>query len=601
MNTTHRAWKKQVHALANDADALLPWAILAIFIIAFLSLLRSSGNLVGGDFLMFCDKLLIGNWHLHENGFRALRYTPYFCGGTPIYNDPEDIFFSLFQLLSYVIDFRRAFDLSLTFHLVTGYLGWYLVGMDVMRIGKRWSHLLALVVVSNGFYFVHVVTGHVTFHYFPLLGALTWLLLDRRTDSGFALPLRAACMALLSTWILYGGGYIVMLYWVVLMCLAVPLELLVHGITSERSETIFYRCAICGSLVVLACLSKLVAVRSMMEHIPRTIGYWTISQLGLSEIVDSLWRWPEPGNGYFQQNHGPQERQFFLSPATLIGLLLLASSWVADIVFRHGRTQRRFAHPFLLGIFLVCYVACLWALTAGRGVLFENIHDTIPLFQSLRVGARFLYLVGLCASVGGVWGLARFLHRHAPRVEPYASLFLSVVTIASFLIAFEPFMKGNFGVHRDYNDCRNAQLEFDGGKSLHPVTTAKDGWQNFATGATGRDCPNALYQGRNPHKGALTNGRVDVITDGTYNLLNPACDAYPLENNCKPGDAIAAWDKENFELFRTGQTPPWNIGWRQRLADKLSIIAIACSFCFVVVHRKEARKLFFARHAETRA
>lgn len=577
---------------------LLPWATLEFFIISFLILLNGTGNAVGGDFMMFCDKLLIGNWHLHENGFQALRYTPYFCGGTPVYNDPEDIFFSLLQLLSYVMDFWYAFNISTAFHLFVGYIGWHAVGTDVMGIGKRWSHLLALVVVSNGFYFAHIAAGHVTFQFFPLLGCLTWLLLDRRKDSGFSLPMRAACMALLAAWILYGGGYIVMLFWTILMCLAVPLEILANGLKDARSKTIYFRCLACGSLVLIACMSKLVAVASIMRHVPRTIDYWTLNPFGIQQIVDGLWKIPVASNGTFLSSYVMHERVFFTSPATLVGLLLALSTGLAMLIRNSEKTKRRITHPLALGVFLACYVAFLWSITSGRGVLFENLRDWLPFLQSLRVGARFLYIVGICASMGGIWGMDRFFRRHAPRAERFAAPILSLLTVLLFIVSVEPFVAGKYAATRDYTECKSVQRAFNGGKSLLPVAHAKSEWHDYARGATGTACPNALYLASNPHPNALDIGPIENVSGNTYNLLNPACDAYPKENSCDPGDKIDIWDKENFDRFRRGRTTTWELGWKQELADQLSILGITFSLCFIAAHRKDARQLFLARRTD---
>lgn len=480
-------------------------------------------------------------------------------------------------------------------HIVAGYVGWYLAGRDVLGLASRWSHVLALVVVSNGFYIAHAAAGHVTFQGFTLLGALTWLLLDARKDGRFGLPLRAACMALLASWILYGGGYIVLLFWAVLMAFALPAELLRCGLRSARARILLRRVAVCGVLTLLACSSKLVAVQSIMRLLPRTVDYWRIGSFGPGGIMETLWKMPQPGAVAPFLPGDTHERLFFTSPATLIGLLLAAALAVAGTLRKGGKTRRGVAHSALLGAFVIVYAAFLWGIASGRGLTFDAVHAYVPLFRSLRVGSRFIYVIALFVSVGGVWSLARFFRRFAPRSEPFAAVFLSLLTVYCFNAALRPVINDRLTSMRDYGDCSEAQERFDQGASLPPVTSVKDGWLDYERGATGRDCPNALYMAHNPHKDVLRSGPTDAVADGAYNLLNPACAAYPEANACAPGARIDVHDTENFERFARGHAPRWNVSTRQAASDLLSLVAIAFSACLVVVRRKDARALFFAR------
>ena len=130
----------------------IPWhiVILGIFLFFFFWGLNAQYPVLGHDYFYFFPRMLEGKWHFLRQGLLPLRFAPHLCGGFPQYGNPQDLFYSLPQFLSFFLDLWTAAQLSIFIGMVLGYVGWVFFGKDVLRLTSPWSHVLALVCTANG-------------------------------------------------------------------------------------------------------------------------------------------------------------------------------------------------------------------------------------------------------------------------------------------------------------------------------------------------------------------------------------------------------------------------------------------------------------------
>lgn len=65
-------------------------------------------------------------------------------------------------------------------------------------------------------------------------------------------------------------------------------------------------------------------------------------------------------------------------------------------------------------------------------------------------------------------------------------------------------------------------------------------------------------------------GSVWDVTDGVYNIKNPACNVWPVENKCKPGDHFKVDQRNLMERYLTYKPLDFPVSERQMFADRLS-------------------------------
>ncbi len=545
---------------------LLP---LAVFIGFFFSALHARLPMIGGDFPMFFRYLIAGRWHVAHYGLAPLRYAVHLCGGMPLYGHPNDLSYSLLQALALVTDPWIAMEITVLVTLLAGYAGWYRVGKDVLKLGGPWSHVLALIVTSHGFYLMHLLVGHLNFIPMPFIGWLLWLLLSAESPR-MPLLLRASLCALLTAMILHAAGYFTLLFAGFVTVLLLPPLFVFRRQTLPAPASLLRRWAVLGGGAVLLCGSKLVAVGSLMQVFPRTTVFGTLSVTTstLLLVLRSLWSFPQDASAFRGIPWDSHENSLFLSPVVLMGLIVGTGLLFGPM--RDGMLRRR---AFVIVYSALLLEVCL-EVVQGYGVI-PLILSYLPFFSSLRVMIRFLYPFSLVFAIGGIAALRHSL-ASVPRYEKTAAAIAMAVTVVAFPLAHGSLV-GQVRLYADLHKIRKdiGRLEANHFERV-PVTTVISGNTTFL-GTTGLVCTeDALFTwAGQPQSRILSEGPTRSIREGFFNLMNPACYIYPDENGCRPGSRIAASDTANFEAFITGRPVTWNVSWAQWLADRMSLAALA--------------------------
>src|SRR5690242_3708492 len=180
---------------------------------------------VGHDYGFFIPRMLDTHLHHKLNGLSVQWYTANFGAGTPAYPNPQYIQYSLPQFLMFVVNPWTALMLSLITYAGIGFTGFYLFLRYEMGWINNAAALGASFILANGFFVDHAIAGHVGFQGFPLLGAILFLIFNKRVNSLLAGLLIGFIVAM----IVNQAGFIILIIFILSLLIVFPLIYLLRA------------------------------------------------------------------------------------------------------------------------------------------------------------------------------------------------------------------------------------------------------------------------------------------------------------------------------------------------------------------------------------
>ncbi|TSC96940.1 MAG: hypothetical protein Greene101449_1359, partial [Candidatus Peregrinibacteria bacterium Greene1014_49] len=463
--------------------------ILALFLTIFFWGLNAQYPLLGHDYFYFWPRILEGKWHFLRQGFAPLRFAPHLCGGFFQYGNPQDVFYSLPQLLSFFLPLWTATQLSIAVAMIVGYIGWVRFGRDVLELSRSWALTLAIVCTANGFFFVHIAVGHLSYFTLPLMSWMLWALFHRTRETGWLLLERAIIFAAVTGTFLYSGTHIAWFIVIPLIGIFLPMDLLLSNAFRDRVMMLLRRIVVFLPCAIALGASKLVAIWSLMHVLPRTVDFqtYTAGQNSLLFAIKSLWIAPQlPQFFTLDPINRIHEESMFTSPVALFGSILLVV-----FILKHRKLQKWKKIAVLAFAAFVTFL--ILAIVHGKGIVPQTL-QTLPLFSSLRVPERFLVILSLLTSIAGVLGCALWFQKNKGNMKnERAALIASAITVFAFATAYIPLIP-----HLEYTvpyDQIVAGLKTNPDPMKEPVQEVQDlvgvkvsDFQYFFAHATGSRC-----------------------------------------------------------------------------------------------------------------
>jgi hypothetical protein len=274
------------------------------------------------------------------------------------------------------------------------------------------------------------------------------------------------------------------------------------------------------------------------------------------------------------------DKWFLLSPVVLLGVLL-------GIFLLLVRLNKKSWHGLTV---VICstytvFLMMVFLQMASSGGYFVDLLHSMPVFASLRVFSRFIYILSLLLTMFAAVSLKYFFEKRPSMLKKGVVYAGVLVTLASFYVnnvqmvdlILQDGQVQNYDIYREsYKEVQ----QVNGWRSLSPVTNVKMGWNDVGSGSTGISCSDGLAMWADGANLSLSNkalmaGPVNEQRDGYFNMMKPACMLYPKENNCQPGDRIPISDTENFDRFRYGMKTDWRVSLQQRALNWLSFTWLA--------------------------
>jgi hypothetical protein len=563
---------------------LLGAALLLVFGLCLASLLPNRHGFLGHDYALFLPQLLAGFFWSHENGYWQVPWgTPAFCGGVPLFPNPQTPYHSLPQVLTLVADPQQAVFLSVLAFAALGYAGFYLLSRRGLGASLPASVTGAALFMFNGFFFYRMVIGHVTFHGYMLVPWIAFLLMEPPPGEGPAWPAqriaRLAAAALLVAYLLFSG----MVNGIIPALLAVLALGALHALGRGPLRPFVVGLAVALLWAAAIAAAKLHASLAYLSQFARTDyrlpGFGDLlTQLAV--LVRSLFLWPgEVANSAGMVNvHWILERHEFEYGVSLVPLLLILA--VPGMAFVRGRAPAGlrwspgdggwWPRAVLAGVLVLPLIANLYH-PAWNALL-----KTVPVVQSMsslvRLYAAYIPVVIALAVLGMDWLV------QAGRRRNGVAAACVVAAIAQFVAADDAhYQRQQFDpgpLTRSYAAVARS------GAPVPAITSLGDGRYGndaLAVGVSPMNCYEPMFGYRLEHLPGDGLSPGPMLADGrvTSRLRNPACYVFPGENGCVPGDPFPPEATTRAQAFITYGEPGWQFPMTQRLCSAISTVAAA--------------------------
>ncbi len=530
-----------------------------------------SGDLLGGDYTFFIPRLTYGYFWVIENGFTSLPwFVPGFCGGLPFYADPQVMFFSVPQMLMFLFEPQMVVLITFVLFAFLGAIGMYLL-CRALTLTPWFGLLGACLFLFNEFYLARMLAGHFTYHVFPLIPLLTWLIISSDRHRVMTLSLAGLCVA----YFVHAGA----VNFLIPAMMSVFSLLLLHYLV-KADFRVFGNLLIVGVIGFLLSLSKLSASFAFVRWFPReglSLGLFNGLQDTLIALFTSLFMSPwilldDMEIGYIVQQH---ELRFGLTMVPLF--LILFGLWrLPGLLSR--LTLSRFVALILL--ILLCLIPLLLSV---RSEVLNDVLKSLPYFREMSLAVRWIgLLIPLFIVAPVLMFAAGAEQKNRDRRVSMVVLVLSFGLLGVSHLFFEKTQDAFMYAPAQMNAAVTSVRE---GGAVPTVATivSHEGQASFSgvddrflTGGSSLICYQALFgYGLETYPiGSLIPGSVFAQRGDRFNVKNPACYLYPEENSCYPGDHFTIAQETQAARFTTNQPFRWKKPWWQLTADLVSLVSV---------------------------
>ena len=240
---------------------------------------------LGIDYSYFLPILLNGYYWFQVNGLSEIPwFTPAFCAGIPYFPNPQVMYFSVPQFLTFMFDPMLSVYITFLLFASLGFIGFYLLLRNIFSIIPEVALFGATVFLFNGFYAHRMIIGHLTYHSFMLIPLIAYFLLKLPTGNNSELKINKLVniflAGLLISYMMHSG----MANFIVPSLLSVIGIWMICEICDKGCPGFWTRLGCAGIIAVLLSASKLVAGISYLRNFPR--DYYTLP--GIEGIFESL-------------------------------------------------------------------------------------------------------------------------------------------------------------------------------------------------------------------------------------------------------------------------------------------------------------------------
>ena len=569
---------------------LLNFVYLAIFLRFFPNKLGGLGH----DYAYWIPRIVAGNyWHMQNGLLSVPWFTPALNGGNLLYPDPESIYFSFPQFISFFVDPLTGITITFIAFSFVGVWGFYWFLRKIFHCDFWSSFLGAGLFLFNGFYTYRMIIGHLPYHAYMLMPWILICILWKK--DGYAIYQEAAwgaVAAMLLSYCFYAGG----IHFLIPLALSIFAIGLIYGYVfmNRRRMYIWYRAGISLGITIMLCASKLVAAWNVIKTLPREAYLLP----GIPNLVDVFL---------------VPIRSLFISSITR----LEANHFFENLQWALGRHEFEYGISFLPLVFLVA----------------EICRRLIQIYKKKRFAAWNRVQWSHCLAIASIMLLPIFVNYYSPRwnsflktvpiiknsstlVRWYAmyipiGILVSVLIFEKFSIAskfqgllamfcifavigvnllhdktfclvdsydYRPISQGFLAVK---NQGKIPLIEYVGSAAAVNTAFQKIAYHNDAViniGMSYLACRSSLFGYQLeyfPQIDRLKVGRVDRISEGYFNLKNPSCYLYPKENDCDPGDHFRSDQIDNLANFVNYRSLEFKTPYIQRIANWVSLLTLS--------------------------
>lgn len=572
-------------ARTNELTYLLGFSLVACAVYAWVWSDFLTSSMLFGDYGLSIPTLLDYFFWAHRNGLAIQWFTPGFCGGIPVFPEPQSAQYSILTLLTYWAGPTLGVKTAFIAHAWIGFVGGYLLCRRSYRLRVDTSLVAATLFMFNGFYAYRIVVSHLFFG-LMLTPVLAWLLLEacaRRKWWGTVESAMAA--SLVFVLYIYSGG----LGMVIPFCAGVTVLMALQfamrgGVPSFKSAAI--AAVVFITIAYALCSPKLVAASSFLGQFPRD-SYRLPGFSSVLSLLKAMWMilFFSPGDtgaAVFSDMKNVQwllerhEWEFGVSLVPVI-LLLVPLKNAASFAW-HARQVRWFYWSIVAGLLLLPMALNYYTPEWNHWL------KQIPVLKSSSNLVRYFWIWVVFLCFFPVIFFDRYNGLSSSWRFPTVGLCLALVIFTFASQDKDYYRRGSTydpaSVEHAYRQVERGQavprieslgvLTDDQGKILAPPDRNK----TLANGMSQLLCYQPIFGYRLekfPFGSIHPGDPLEESAPGRLNFKNPACMVYPEANACSLGDEFHLDQKD--ELVRLLRYEPYafSLSNQQLRADSVAI------------------------------
>lgn len=585
-----RSWKVQI----------LIFTLLAIYYFIFESFFPNEQGKLGHDYLQFLPKLLDGVYWFRSNGiFSVPWFTPSFGGGIPNLPNPQSIYYSIPQFLSFFLN--PLLSIKITFFLfgVIGFYGFYFLLKKIFSFSTIVSILGATLFLFNGFYSHRMLIGHITFHSYMLLPFFIYFLLNEVSLHNYKSKLRLAAdinfAGVIIAYVYYSGGFHIL---PPILITSLIFTLIFKTMKQEFNYKGFLL-KILLSIILGHCLaaSKLNSSLSFLSYFPRDLyplpGVESFYDL-IKICLQSLFLTPDIDLA----NQRTTNRVFYLEQheyefgISLLPIFVIPFG-VFKLITKLKQNQYSNSKNLITNIILLLFLLFIPLLLNYYTPSWNAFLKSIPFIKNSSTNIRWFsiyiptFILLSCLSIEKV---------------PYLNLYKIFISISGVLLILLTNLIHDRKFYHIQNYDPNIILEGytkltsenikpeikiigTRGKLNDGSIIVENDLLTFGASPINPYEPIFGYRLENFPKGSLSLGPVmEENTSEILNIKNPACYVFPDENQCSVGDHFTIKQKEEADKFRKYKPFSFSVSVSQIVSNVLTIVFSILSFSLTIFY-----------------
>ncbi len=546
---------------------------------------------LGHDYEMWFPRMLAGVYYFVTNGVSVIPwFTPSCCGGTVFFANPQYLFFSVPQFLNFYFDPIVSIKITMMLFATLGFLGTYLLMRRTFALKEATAIFAGGLFLFNGFFAYRMIIGHLGYHSFMLLPLIAYFLLQPLVTKGRLQEVTMSVMAaLLSSYVFYSGGVHLLLP----ILLAVSVIIILAGINHQELKYPMYRATLAVFLTLLICSSKLHVALATLSNFSR--DYYLLP--GIDNIFYALWvpvkslfftayTWVDT-NRIFVNSQWTIERHELELSLTFIPLVLIL--WGGVNFFRKKIDIEKKQYLLLIALTIICVIPLALNFYTPE---WNKLLKQMPIIKNSAVLVRWYVIYIPLVVVTAALAINRLKYNR-----------YLVPGLLLLLLSLKAYEDKSYYAEQGYDPQLSvyAHQQVMQTKIVPPIdkvsevsnistpegVTMAAGDAVMAFGLSQVNCHESLFGYRHEEFKQKELLRVSQpvmqITNGHFNMKNPACYVFPDENNCIPGDHFRADQKEELLSFISYKGYEFNMPKTQYISNWVSLVTILMCGGFLLV------------------
>ena len=571
-----------------------------------------------GDFAMFMEHWLVGKIWFNKNFLQVPWFTPTHCMSFPFYANPQNLYYSISQILFILFDPKAALKLYFLLLSVLSYVGSFLLLNKTFKFNYVVSIIGATLFLLNGFFNERFIVAHYGVVTYALVPFYLYFLYESTKysfkDKNFYFNISLSSVFLAQ--IVYGGAAALLLH----IFYAILLSAIILMVLQKHKKKLFINLTISFILFFLLSISKISSAFFLLEVYPRdflepivTNDFFLLLKIIFLNLFVST------GNeGAFVFHNGDNifshELNYFV---TIVPLVVIFLFFLQNLnKFRINNLKLNATNALLiLFIFLLLLFPILISHKNGLVDLFSNM----PVIKNLWINSRFLlvyqlpiiFLTCFCVQKLQIKNMQMFfvalifvgLFHAYIYPKSHHQRFAFYVNDQEMLdqISSEDYAINNVLFAIEENDHKT---KFKNGKF---VPDTKDFIhielnRQLKNNGTLFDCYEPVlgyeHEQRESNIKIILPAGLDIAAikgvkmvktspfwkvGNQFNFNNPICQLFPDENDCKKGDAFRLDQETQLKALLNFKPVKFKKSGLQNLFDILSFVFAIVLFILIVV------------------